>query len=92
MVPPLFVDNIEKIIYMEIKSKYNVGDTLYTIEDMKVLKFEVYAVSSFWSKHVNGVSYHRSDSFSSYAEEKCFKSETELINHLMGRDGENNKD
>lgn len=77
---------------MEIKSKYNVGDTLYTIEDMKVLKFEVYAVSSFWSKHVNGVSYHRKDSFSSYAEEKCFKSESELINHLMGRDGENNKD
>ena len=33
MVPPLFVDNIEKKQRdMDIKSKYNVGDIIFTID------------------------------------------------------------
>lgn len=89
MVPPLFVDNIEKKQDMIISSKHNVGDILYTTDAGKILEVEVSAISPYVSKHKSEVTYYFKGIFRGYNEDDVFKSREELINHLMGRDGEN---
>lgn len=66
---------------MEIKTKYNVGDTLYTIEHFKIIKFEVARIYVF--TYENGVNiFYSSKNYIDHNEKECFKTEDELINKL----------
>lgn len=66
---------------MELESKWNVGDELYTIANMKIVKFKVSSVSIFGGKTFTNVSYF-GDGYDSYKEDNCFKTEEELLNFL----------
>ena len=66
---------------MKLERKWNVGDELYTIANMKVVKFEVSALSIFACKDFTNVSYF-DNGYNSYKEENCFKTEDELLNFL----------
>lgn len=69
---------------MEIKTKYNVGDTLYTIEHFKIIKFEVARICIF--TYENGVNiFYSSKNYIDYNENECFQTEDELINQLKNK-------
>lgn len=91
MVPPLFVDNIEKKQRdMDIKSKYNVGDIIFTIDGFKIVRFEVKSVSVLADENGVSVYYNRNGSYHSYPEKECFDSENSLINFIKrAENGEN---
>ena len=44
---------------MEMKSKYNVGDILYGIDNLKIVKIEVSSISIVTTKEYTHVYYHR---------------------------------
>lgn len=89
VVPPLFVDNIKKR-YMDIKSKYNVGDIIFTIDGFKIVRFEVKSVSVLADENGVSVYYNRNGSYHSYPEKECFDSENSLINFIKrAENGEN---
>ena len=90
VVPPLFVDNIEKTRDMDIKSKYNVGDIIFTIDGFKIVRFEVKSVSVLADENGVSVYYNRNGSYHSYPEKECFDSENSLINFIKrAENGEN---
>lgn len=66
---------------MKLESKWNVGDELYTIANMKVVKFKVSYLSIFAGKDAINVSYY-GNNYDSYKEDNCFKTEEELLNFL----------
>ena len=91
MVPPLFVDNIEKKQRdMDIKSKYNVGDIIFTIDGFKIVRFEVKSVSVLADENGVSVYYNRNGSYHSYPEKECFDSENSLINFIKRAENEEN--
>lgn len=70
---------------MEIKTKYNVGNKLWTIKDCKAIEFEVESLLINVNKDKNSISYYpKKDMFSSenYEENICFSSKEELIKAL----------
>lgn len=66
---------------MEIKTKYNVGDTLYTIEHFKIIKFEVARIYAFAYESGVNIQYS-SKGYIDYKEDECFRTEDELIKQL----------
>lgn len=70
---------------MEIKTKYNVGDKLWTIKDCKAIEFEVGSLLINVNKDKKRISYYpKADVFSTenYEEDICFSSKEELIKAL----------
>ncbi len=75
---------------MEIKSKYNVGDIIFTIDGFKIVRFEVKSVSVLADENGVSVYYNRNGSYHSYPEKECFDSENSLINFIKrAENGEN---
>lgn len=68
---------------MEIKTKFNIGDTLFTIKNMHVISFNVKAVSAFSSEGIRNVNY-MSDAFDFYKEADCFKTKEGLLAFIQG--------
>lgn len=66
---------------MQVTTKFNVGDELYTIANMKIVKFKVSSLSIFVDKNLTTVSYF-GDGYDSYKEDNCFRTEDELLNFL----------
>lgn len=70
---------------MEIKTKYNVGDKLWTIKDCKAIEFEVGSLLINVNNDKKRISYYpKTDVFSTenYEEDICFSSKEELIKAL----------
>ena len=67
---------------METKSKFEIGQTLFTIEKMKIKSFIVERITVFSDKNGTNVYYKKESDFSSYKEEDCFLTEDELFKHL----------
>lgn len=70
---------------MEIKTKFNVGDVLFTIKNMHVVSFTVKCVSVFCDKDEKRISYLEDGNlFASHKEEECFTSKEELLAFIQG--------
>lgn len=71
---------------MEIKTKYNVGDKLWTVKNCKAYEFEVDRIYVCIGKEGQpSVTYYPKDgimSSDSYTEQNCYKSREDLINGL----------
>ena len=71
---------------MEIKTKYNVGDKLWTVKNCKAYEFEVDRIYvSVGKEGKPSVTYYPKDgiiSSDSYTEQNCYKSREDLINGL----------
>mgnify|MGYP000049129599 FL=1 len=71
---------------MEIKTKYNVGDKLWTVKNCKAYEFEVDRIYvSIGKEEKPSVTYYPKDgiiSSDSYTEQNCYKSREDLINGL----------
>lgn len=76
---------------MTIKTKYNEGDNVFTIDTntLKVKEFEIGRITSYTSGGKTSVTcYPKGDSYttSGYDENKCFPSETELITFVTTKE------
>lgn len=71
---------------MEIKTKYNVGDKLWTIKDFRAYEFEVDRINVYINKEgKTDVSYYPERdiiSSDSYSEQNCYQSREDLINGI----------
>lgn len=67
---------------MQVITKFNVGDEVFTIKDMHIYSFIINNVNVFCSKSGVKISYG-DDSYSFYEEEDCFKSKEELLNFIQ---------
>ena len=71
---------------MEIKTKFNVGDVLFTVKDMHIISFTVKIVSAFCDKDEKRISYIEDENlFASHKEEECFTSKEELLAFIQGK-------
>lgn len=68
---------------MEIKTKFNIGDTLFTIENMRITSFEIDAVSVFMTKKSVTVNYY--SGVMSHKETECFPTKESLIDYISGK-------
>ncbi len=70
---------------MEIKTKFNVGDVLFTIKDVRIVSFTVGRVNVLCDKDIKRISYIEEGTlFASYNEDECFSSREELLAHIQG--------
>lgn len=68
---------------MEIKTKYNLGDNVFTLsKEMKIVEKEVKRVSVFVWPDETRVNYDFVDGSDAY-EDKCFASKEELLKHIQ---------
>ena len=69
---------------MTIKTKYNVGDTVYTIDknSMKVLPFKIKSIVSVSDESTAIRLTPEGNDYDSYDEKRCFPSEDELIKYI----------
>lgn len=67
---------------MQVTTKFNVGDEVFTIKDMRIYSFIIKSVNVFCSKSGVKKSYG-DDSYSFYEEEDCFKFKEELLNFIQ---------
>jgi hypothetical protein len=70
---------------MDIKTKFNVGDKLWTIKDFKAYEFEVGRISIYADKQNADVNYYPKGDFmstDSYKEINCYSTKEELISTL----------
>ena len=68
---------------MEIKTKFNIGDTLFTIENMRITSFEIDAVSVLMTKKSVTVNYY--SGVISHKETECFPTRESLIDYINGK-------
>lgn len=74
---------------MTIKTKFNEGDKLFTIDakTLKVKQFQVERIMAYVSNGKTSVSlYPKGDISNSYDEDKCFPTEAELITFITTKD------
>lgn len=76
---------------MTIKTKYNEGDKVFTIDTntLKVKEFEVGRISTHTSKGKTSVTlYAKEDTYAAngYNEDKCFPTQAELITFVTSKD------
>lgn len=72
---------------MEIKTKHNIGDKVFVIDtkEAKIKAFEIGRISAYVSPVFDNnqtVNYSSNDSYESYPEENCFKTQDELIAYM----------
>ena len=71
---------------MEIKTRYHVGDKLWTVKNCKAYEFEVERITVYVNKEGRAdVSYYPKEaiiSTDSHSEQNCYKSKDDLINGL----------
>lgn len=67
---------------MEIKTNFNLGDSVWTIRDYKAAEIEVRSMSIDES----GVWVHTADDYRRYHEDKCFATKEELIAYITSDD------
>ena len=69
---------------MNIKTRYNVGDTVYTIDknSMKVLPFKVKSIVVISDESTAIRLTPEGQNYDSYDERKCFPTEEELIKYV----------
>ena len=69
---------------MTIKTKYNVGDKVYTIDknSMKVLPFKIKTIVSISDESTAVRLTPEGKDYDSYDEKRCFPSEDELIRYI----------
>ena len=69
---------------MEIKTQFNVGDTIYYIdtEETRIKSITVSYVTTYCNGERTAICYHPEDSLRGVDEDKAFPSREALINHL----------
>lgn len=67
---------------MEIKTKFNLGDKVWTLKDFRATEIEVsgYEINSVGKLRV------RDAGFYLYNEDECFVSKEELVNYIVNDD------
>lgn len=69
---------------MEIKTKFNLGDKVWTLKNFRATEIEVsgYEINSVGKLRV------RDAGFYLYNEDECFVSKEELVNYIVNNDDE----
>lgn len=65
---------------MEIKTKFSLGDKVWTIRDFKATEIEIDAMTV----NINGVWIRGKEDYTSFHEDTCFATKVELIRHIAG--------
>lgn len=65
---------------MEIKTKFNIGDKVWTICKCKATEIEISAIIV----DANGVWLRAKKDYSAFCEDECFISKDELLKHIAG--------
>lgn len=69
---------------MNIKTKFNIGDTVYTVIDCAIVSYEVGRIYVFvYEGKEPSISYQSNDCSHDVKESVLFSSKEELIHHLM---------
>ena len=68
---------------MEIKTKFNIGDTLFTIENMRITSFRIDAASVLVTKNDVIVNYF--SDVTSHKETECFPTKEALIDYINSK-------
>lgn len=75
---------------MNIKTKFNIGDHVFTIDTstLKVKDFKVKRISTYSFEGKTSVTLYENESYtaSGYSEDKCFATETELMTYVTTKD------
>lgn len=73
---------------MEIKTKFNIGDKVFTIDkdSFKIKEFKVASMMVFFNStgNLRTTLYPADDYISSYEEEKCFSTREDLLKYING--------
>lgn len=64
---------------MEIKTKFALGDKVWTIHNFKATQIEIAAIEI----NANGVSVRAKDEYAAFSENNCFTTKEALVKHLM---------
>lgn len=69
---------------MEIKTKFNLGDKVWTLKNFKATEIEVsgYEINSVGELRVRDVGFYL------HNEDACFPSKEELVNYIVNNDDE----
>lgn len=62
---------------MEIKTKFSIGQTLWTVRDCKALSFEVQGI-----QYDGNVSYYGNPVYHAIPESQCFLTQEELMEYI----------
>lgn len=74
---------------MNIKTKFNIGDTVYTVIDCEIVGYEVGKIFVFvYEDKEPSISYQATDHSLDINESFLFASKEELIHHLMDNKNE----
>lgn len=65
---------------MEIKTKFAIGDRLWTIHNFKATEIEVVAIVI----DAHEISVRAKEDYATFPEDNCFITKESLIKHLMG--------
>ena len=75
---------------MTIKTKFNEGDRVFTIDTntMKIKEFQISRITTWTSSGKTNVTLYDGDSYNSngYDENKCFSTESELLTYITTKD------
>lgn len=69
---------------MEIKTKFNIGDSVWSVLSGRAHGFEIQAVTVAKTAKGNLCITYRDSNFNSYPEHQCFLSKEELRDYFMG--------
>lgn len=68
---------------MKVETKYNLGECLWTINDMKLISFTVGKINVYYDKDGTRINYYPEGSVCDcYKEGVCFPTKKALIEHL----------
>lgn len=68
---------------MEIRTKFNLGNSVWTIRNCKAAEVEIAAMTI----DINGVWIRSKEDYAAFHEDNCFTSKEALIKHISGDDG-----
>lgn len=64
---------------MDIRTKFQVGDELFTLKDMKIISFRVQNISIFCAQKNIRISYGNGVDYNFYEERECFRTKEDLL-------------
>lgn len=68
---------------MDIRTKFQVGDELFTLKDMKIISFRVQNISVFCAHKDIKISYGNGVDYNFYEERVCFRTKEDLLRFIQ---------
>jgi hypothetical protein len=68
---------------MDIRTKFQVSDELFTLKDMKIISFRVQNISVFCAHKDIKISYGNGVDYNFYEERVCFRTKEDLLRFIQ---------